>query len=32
MADKVVGLRVFADEEGRMNRSLEDDRGRECSS
>lgn len=24
MADKVVGLRVFPDEEGRMNRSLED--------
>ena len=24
MADKVVGLRVFADDEGRMNRSLED--------
>jgi D-tyrosyl-tRNA(Tyr) deacylase len=24
MADKVLGLRVFADEEGRMNRSLED--------
>ncbi|NIP56478.1 MAG: D-tyrosyl-tRNA(Tyr) deacylase [Gemmatimonadetes bacterium] len=24
MADKVVGLRVFADEEGRMNLSLED--------
>ncbi len=24
MADKVLGLRVFPDEEGRMNRSLED--------
>ena len=24
MADKVVGLRVFPDEEGKMNRSLED--------
>ncbi len=24
MADKVVGLRVFPDDEGRMNRSLED--------
>lgn len=24
MADKVVGLRVFADDEGKMNRSLED--------
>lgn len=27
MADKVVGLRVFSDAEGRMNRSLEDVRG-----
>ena len=24
MADKVIGLRVFPDEQGRMNRSLED--------
>ena len=24
MADKIVGLRVFADEEGKMNRSLEE--------
>ena len=29
MADKVVGLRVFPDEDGKMNRSLERD-GREC--
>jgi D-aminoacyl-tRNA deacylase len=27
MADKVVGLRVFADEEGKMNRSVEDMKG-----
>ena len=27
MADKVVGLRVFADDEGKMNRSLEDIEG-----
>jgi D-tyrosyl-tRNA(Tyr) deacylase len=27
MVDKVVGLRVFPDEEGRMNRSLEDVEG-----
>jgi len=24
MADKIVGLRIFADDEGKMNRSLED--------
>ena len=27
MADKIVGLRIFADEEGKMNRSVEDVRG-----
>jgi D-tyrosyl-tRNA(Tyr) deacylase len=27
MADKVVGLRIFSDAEGRMNRSLEDVQG-----
>jgi D-tyrosyl-tRNA(Tyr) deacylase len=27
MADKVVGLRIFADDEGRMNRSLDDVEG-----
>ena len=27
MADKVVGLRIFADEEGKMNRSVEENGG-----
>ena len=27
MADKVIGLRVFADEDGKMNRSVEDIEG-----
>ena len=27
MADKIVGLRVFPDDEGKMNRSLDDVRG-----